>query len=250
MKRLLTAAALLGCLLATGFARSALAANTVTYSYPSSGYNASEPVYQGQIHQSVHPVRIGRSVSQLLQSPQAILDNIKARNEVPATVAPTISVEKSDVLNSYTDGKQIVITSNLLDKLRTNDQRAFVISHELSHVLLSHVQKTEVRRAGLSLLDAFVIRRYVGQGSPMDLATQFGLNLVDKNSSRGYEYQADDLGVHLMTQAGYDPEAAIQVFDILKANTPSNQTPGFLMDHPITDDRIRALVQKYKLKPE
>ena len=209
-------------------------------------------VYQGQIRQAmpIRPVRISQYATQPLQLPQAILDNLKAKNEIPANVAQTISVEKSNVLNSYTDGQQIVITSNLLDKLTTNDERAFVISHELSHVLLSHVTKTEVRRVGLSLLDTYLIRRYVGQGTALDLATQFGLNMVDKKSSRGYEYQADDLGVRLMSQAGYDPEAAVKVFDILKANTPANQTPGFLMDHPITDDRIRVLIQKYQLKPE
>lgn len=223
----------------------------VTMEMPTTYTEAYTPVYQGQIRQSIRvPSLHNAEATRPLQSPQAILDDIKARNQVPANVAPKITVEKSNVLNSYTDGQNIVVTSNLLDKLNTSDQRAFVISHELSHVLLSHVPKTELRRMGLSLLDTFVVRRYVSQGSPLDLATQLGLSLFDKRSSRGFEYQADDLGVQLMAKAGYDPEAAIQVFDILKANTPSNQVPGFLMDHPITDDRIHALVQKYKLKPE
>jgi|GEM_PF-1954077 len=223
------------------------AGSSVKAEAPTTYTEAYTPVYQGQIRQNM---RVSSLRSGAVQSPQAILDDIKAKNQVPANVAPKISVEKSSVLNSYTDGQNIVITSNLLDKLTTSDQRAFVISHELSHVLLSHVPKTELRRMGLSLLDTFVVRHYVAQGSPLDLATQLGLNLFDKRSSRGFEYQADDLGVQLMTKAGYDPEAAIQVFDILKANTPANQVPGFLMDHPITDDRIHALVQKYKLKLE
>jgi Zn-dependent protease with chaperone function len=213
---------------------------------------AATPVYQAQIRQALplQTVRISQYATQPLQSPQAVLDILKSKNEVPADVAATIAVEKSNSLNAYTDGQKIVVTSSLLEKLTTNDERAFVISHELSHVLLSHIAKTQVRRVGLSLFDAFVVRRYVAQGSVLDWATQFGLGLVDKKSSRGYELQADDLGVRLMSQAGYDPEAAIRVFDILKANTPANQTPGFLLDHPITDDRIRALVQKYQLKPQ
>ena len=218
---------------------------------PSIYTEAYTPVYQGQIRQTLRvPSLKNGEAAKPAKSPQVILDDLKAKNQVPANVAPKITIEKSNVLNSYTDGQNIVITSNLLDKLTTTDQRAFVISHELSHVLLSHVPKTELRRMGLSILDAFVVRRYVSQGSPLDLATQLGLSLFDKRSSRGFEYQADDLGVQLMTKADYDPEAAIQVFDILKANTPANQVPGFLMDHPITDDRIRALVEKYKLRPE
>ena len=209
-------------------------------------------VYQAQSGHSsplLLPVRAVKSLNQPLMGPQAILDFIKTKAGIPATVASAITVEKSSVLNSYTDGQRIVITSSLLEKLPTNDERAFVISHELSHVLLSHVTKTEVRRMGLSLFDAFIVQRYVGKGTPLDSATRFGLGLVDMRSSRGYEYQADDLGVRLMTEAGYNPEAAIQVFGILKANTPANQTPGFLMDHPITDDRIQALVRKYQLRP-
>lgn len=225
--------------------------SSITPMAPTTYTEAYTPVYRGQIRQNLQVSSLrGGDTTRPAQSPQAILDDIKARNQVPANVAPKIRVEKSSVLNSYTDGQNIVVTSNLLDKLTTSDQRAFVISHELSHVLLSHVPKTELRRMGLSILDTFVVRHYVAQGSPLDLATQLGLNLFDKRSSRGFEYQADDLGVQLMTKAGYDPEAAIQVFDILKANTPANQVPGFLMDHPITDDRIHALVQKYKLKLE
>src|SRR5262249_17238410 len=147
--------------------------------------------------------------------------------------------------NAATDGQNLVITSALLERLTTDDERAFVISHELSHILLQHIGKTELRRVGLTLLDTYLVRRYTTQGSLAQLASELGIGLVDKRSSRGYEYQADDLGVKLMAQAGYNPQAAIRVFDILKAATPGNQTPEFLQDHPITDSRIRALVQKY-----
>ncbi len=232
----------------TGSASPAATSATAVKNMPGSA-PISGRVYQAQPPQVVTPLRVVKPLNQPLMGPQAILDFIKSKDGIPASVASTITVEKSSVLNSYTDGQSIVITSGLLDKLPTNDQRAFVISHELSHVLLSHVTKTEVRRVGLSLFDALVVQRYVGKGTPLDSATRFGLGLVDMRSSRGYEYQADDLGVRLMSEAGYNPEAAIQVFAILKANTPANQTPGFLMDHPITDDRIQALVRKYQLQP-
>jgi len=89
-----------------------------------------------------------------------------------------------------------------------------------------------------------------GYGTARTYARELQLEEVARllEQTLNEEYQADDLGVRLMTQAGYDPEAAIKVFDILKANTPANKTPGFLLDHPITDERIRALAQKYKLK--
>jgi predicted Zn-dependent protease len=184
--------------------------------------------------------------SSTLNSPQAILDRLEAANQIPAEASPTLKIERSDTLNAATDGKNLIITDGLLNKLRTNDERAFVISHELAHILLSHIGKTQVRRTGLSLLNFFLSRK-VGENSVIAMASRLGINLVDLKSSRGYEYQADDLGVQLMVKAGYNPQAAIQVFDILEANAPSRGQPGFLLSHPISRDRIEALVKKHKL---
>jgi predicted Zn-dependent protease len=181
---------------------------------------------------------------------QAILTRLKSANNVPGDISPVLKIDDSDQLNAYTDGENLVITTALLSRLTTDDQRAFVISHELSHILLQHIAKTQVRRVGLSLLDSLVVRRYAPQGSLVQLASELGIGLVDKRSSRSFELQADDLGVKLLSQSGYNPQAAIQVFDILKAATPTNHVPEFLQDHPISDSRIRALVQKYKLSPQ
>lgn len=241
MKRLAVSILLLASL-STGMMTPAPAA---AQQYQSGSFQyqlAAEPVYQGSTTYT--------APSTALQSPQEILNRLKAANNVPAEISPALKVETSDTLNAATDGQNLLITSALLQRLTTNDQRAFVISHELGHILLQHIGKTQVRRIGLSLFDAFVVKRYTAQGSLAQLASELGIGLVDKRSSRGYEYQADDLGVKLMAQAGYNPQAAIQVFDILKAATPANRTPEFIQDHPITDSRIRALVQKYKLSTQ
>lgn len=181
-----------------------------------------------------------------LSSPQAILDRLKTANKVPQNISPALEVERSDVLNASTNGQNLIITDSLLNKLKTDDERAFVISHELAHILLSHIGKTQIRRTGLSLLDQFLGRKF-GQNSLLTLASELGINLIDLKSSRGYEYQADDLGIKLMVNAGYDPQAALRVFEVLETASAGSGTPGFLRSHPLTKDRIRALVQKYKL---
>lgn len=224
-------------------ATAVLVVSTVSMCVVQSPALAQTPVYQGSTQYTASPA----AQQTTLHGPEFILEKLKTANSVPAEIAPSIKVQTSDTLNAATDGQNMIITSALLERLTTDDQRAFVISHELSHILLQHIGKTQVRRVGLTLLDTFLVRRYTAKGSMAQLASQLGIGLVDKRSSRGYEYQADDLGVKLMSQAGYNPQAAIKVFDILKAATPGSQTPEFLQDHPITDSRIRALVQKYKL---
>lgn len=200
-----------------------------------SGSVAEKTQIQGQVQ-----------VAHALSGPQAILNRLKTANQVPADINPTLKVERSDTLNAATDGQNLMITDTLLNKLTTDDERAFVLSHELAHILLSHIGKTQIRRTGLSLLDLFV-RNKAGSSSILTMASELGINLIDLKSSRGYEYQADDLGVKLMVNAGYNPQAALKVFDILEANAPRNGTPGFLLSHPISRERVKALVQKYKL---
>lgn len=181
-----------------------------------------------------------------LQTPAQILERLRVSNNIPAEIAPKLRVEQSSVLNAATNGQDIVITSGLLKQLKTNDECAFILSHELSHIILNHIGKTQFRRTGLSLLDTLFLRRYVSQGSLLELAANLGLQLYDKRSGRVLEYEADDIGIQLMSKAGYNPQAAIEVFKILQAATPQG-VPEFLQDHPITESRIRVLVQKYKL---
>lgn len=202
----------------------------------------NHPLPTSQIAQIQGQLRVTPTPSQA----EAILKRLLEANQIPKEAWPTLKIERSNTLNAATDGQNLLITDSLLEKLRTDDERAFVISHELAHILLSHISKTQLRRTGLSLLDFFLARK-VGSNSLLATASRLGINLVDLKSSRGYEYQADDLGVQLMSKAGYNPQAAIQVFDILEANNPTRNAPGFLLSHPISRSRIEALVKKYKL---
>ncbi|MEM0950511.1 MAG: M48 family metallopeptidase [Cyanobacteria bacterium P01_H01_bin.74] len=203
---------------------------------------ASQPQNKTYLAQAVYTGQVSKSIQ-----PEVILSSLMRANNIPSDEVKGIAVQNSNTLNAATDGQSIVITSGLLNNLRTADERAFVISHELSHILLNHIGKTQRRQVGLSLLNRYVLSRFTNQSQILDLASQLGIGLVDKRSSRTLEYQADDLGVRLMRTAAYNPKAALRVFEILKAASPNNGTPEFLQSHPISDSRVRALVQKYQL---
>ncbi len=182
-----------------------------------------------------------------LKSPQAILDDLKVANQIPTQIASQIRIVKSPQLNAATDGVSIVLTDTLWNTLKTDDQRAFVISHELSHIVLNHIQKTNLRRLGLGAVDRYVIGRYIQQGSLWDLVGDIGFGLIDRKFSRDVEYSADDVGLEMMVRAGYDPYGAIQAFEILQASERGS-LPEFLRDHPMSESRIRTLVEKYRLE--
>lgn len=185
---------------------------------------------------------------QALKSPQTLLSELERANGLPNNLVQRVQIVSSNTLNASTDGQTITVTSALWNSLKTNDERAFVISHELSHVVLHHLQTTQLRRIGLSALDKYLLSRFYKPGSVLEIAEGIGLNLVDKRFSRDVEYQADDLGLQLLSKTGYNPKAAIDVFTVLQQNNASLQLPEFLQDHPMSESRIRTLVQKYQLQ--
>ncbi|MDX2085157.1 MAG: M48 family metalloprotease [Candidatus Melainabacteria bacterium] len=187
-------------------------------------------------------------VHQAPQSHTAILQRLIQSNQLPKDLVQSITLEDSPELNAYTNGQKIVITTKLWQQLHTSDQRAFIVGHELSHIVLSHLEKTQRRRVGLALLDRFVLQRYAPEGGLGYTAGNIGLGLIDKKFSRNLEYQADDLGMQLMTKAGYHPKGALEAFQVLENGRRNGSPPEFLLTHPLSRSRVEALANKYKLR--
>jgi predicted Zn-dependent protease len=177
--------------------------------------------------------------------PQAILQQVLQANAIKPEAVTNIDIENSTSINAYTNGQKIVLSNALWDGLRTDDQRAFVIAHEAAHIVLQHIQKTQARRVGLSLFDRFLATRY---GTGNSALVGMGLTLIDRRFSRNVEYQADDLGFQLMRKAGYNPNAALEVFNFLGQADRGGRPPEFLSTHPISQSRINNLVKKYNLR--
>ncbi|MBY0404207.1 MAG: M48 family metallopeptidase [Cyanobacteria bacterium] len=175
-----------------------------------------------------------------------LLAQIEAGNSIPSNRVQQIEVVNSKEWNAATDGKTIFFTDSLWNALQTNDQRAFVISHELSHILLGHVKKTQYRRIALSAFEQLLLSKVGGGKNPnIQKLEDLSLNLIDLKFSRGQEFQADDLGFQIMTKGNFNAKGAIEAFEILQKGS-SSHTPEFLQSHPVSASRIRVLSQKYK----
>ena len=177
--------------------------------------------------------------------PNHILHRVLQASGVKQDAVSNIRIENSDSLNAYTNGQEIVLTSALWNGLKTEDERAFVVSHEAAHVVLQHIQQTQIRRVGLGLFQRFVVGRFVDPNSQI---AALGLTLIDSRFSRNVEYQADDLGLQMLKKANYDPNAALRVFRFLGQANANGRMPEFLSSHPISQSRIRNLVNKYNLQ--
>lgn len=142
-------------------------------------------------------------------------------------------------------GGQIFVTSALLKRLKTEDQLAGVLGHEIGHVVGRHSNEqmaqqglwTGVARGvGLLLSD--------GQGSGgmqvADMLAQVRL----KSYGRDDELESDRLGLRFMAQAGYDPAAPIGVMEILSAASGGGGGPEFLSTHPSPANRIEKIQEE------
>jgi predicted Zn-dependent protease len=179
-------------------------------------------------------------------TPQAerILTRLIQANNIPASKVKGIQVIESSTWNAATDGERIVFTTSLWNALQSDDQRAFVIGHELGHIQLGHVTKSGLRRAALGALDRFILDRIArNKSAQIQQAEQLALGLIDMKFSRRMEFGADEVGVQIMERARYNPQAALEAFEILKQQNTGGG-PEFLRSHPMSESRIRALSQR------
>jgi predicted Zn-dependent protease len=138
-------------------------------------------------------------------------------------------------------GGQVFITRALLDLLQNEDQLASVLAHETGHVVArhsaEHIAKEQLTQG---LTGATVVAS--GDNRTAQMAMVIG-SLVNLKYSRNDELEADRLGVRLMREAGYNPEAMIDVMNILAKSSGQKRDIDFFSTHPNPENRIENIRQ-------
>lgn len=156
-----------------------------------------------------------------------------------------VNVEQNDQVNAYCmPGGKIMVLTGLIDKLNaTDDELAAVIGHEIAHALREHgrerMSQAYVQQFGLQALAA-----YIGGGAAGNAVMQgasLGSNLFFAlPNGREQERESDRIGLELAARAGYNPNAAVtlwQKMDGLGGSKP----PEFFSTHPSSKNRIKDL---------
>ena len=139
-------------------------------------------------------------------------------------------------------GGKIAFYTGILDQLKlTDDEIAMVMGHEMAHALREHarerIAKSQATSIGLSLG-----AQLLGLGEVGNMAANLGTQLLTLKFSRSDESEADLVGLELAARAGYDPQAAVTLWQKMGQAT-GNGGIGFLSTHPTGPDRIRELEQ-------
>ncbi|MBB6084299.1 M48 family metallopeptidase [Castellaniella defragrans] len=154
-----------------------------------------------------------------------------------------IHLLKSDEVNAWCmPGGKIAVYTGLLDKIQPTDaELAAVLGHEISHALREHAREQVSRQmaanVGLSILSAVT-----GNQAVADLGSSLTQVMFTLPNSRSNETEADRMGVELAARAGYDPRAAITLWQKMERSGGGGQ-PEILSTHPSSQSRIADLQQ-------
>jgi beta-barrel assembly-enhancing protease len=158
-----------------------------------------------------------------------------------AQVPFTIKVIDSDVVNAMAlPGGFFYVNSGLILAADEEAEMAGVMAHEIAHVAACHYgrEMTRMNLLQIASLPAIFMGGALGYGIYEGMG--LGIPLTFLHFSRGFEAEADYLGVEYMYRAGYDPSAFVSFFEKLQAM--EKKKPGTLSKafdtHPQTPDRI------------
>jgi beta-barrel assembly-enhancing protease len=158
-----------------------------------------------------------------------------------AQVPFTIKVIDSDVVNAMAlPGGFFYVNSGLILAADEEAEMAGVMAHEIAHVAACHYgrEMTRLQLLQLASLPAIFMGGAIGYGVYEGMG--LGIPLTFLRFSRGFEAEADYLGIEYMYRAGYDPSAFVSFFEKIQAM--EKKKPGTLSKafdtHPQTPDRI------------
>ena len=143
-------------------------------------------------------------------------------------------------------GGKVGVYTGIFNVARNQDQLAGVIAHEIGHVVSRHHDERITRQMGaqgaLQIAGAILGSRY-GQGVG-NAAMQGGSILAQTGfllpGSRAQESEADVVGQQLMAKAGFDPRAAVNLWENMIAAS-RGRPPQWLSTHPDPQSRLGEL---------
>jgi predicted Zn-dependent protease len=148
----------------------------------------------------------------------------------------------SNDLNAWCmPGGKIAFYTGLIERLQLSDEEiAAVTGHEIAHALREHgrerVSKAYAQSIGLAVVGA----AFGVSGAALDLS-RFVLDVTfNLPNSRVDEQEADRIGVELAARAGYDPRAALSLWQKMQQSGGA-RPPQFLSTHPSTETRLADL---------
>lgn len=186
---------------------------------------------------------------QQVQRVRAIAARLIAQVNVFRDDAPKwkweVNVLTSKDINAWCmPGGKIAVYSGLIDRLKlSDDELAAVMGHEIAHALREHARERMGRQVATqtaTTVGAIAIGVLTGVYIDPQTAGTFTQAMFVLPNSRENEQEADLIGIELAARAGYDPRAAITLWQKM-AQAGGGGPPEWLSTHPSNETRLREL---------
>jgi Zn-dependent protease with chaperone function len=174
---------------------------------------------------------------------QRLIAEVPAFRPDAAQWAWEVNVIDSPELNANCGpGGKIIFYTGLIEKLKlTDDEIAAVMGHEIAHALREHGREAMSKAYGVQMATQIGSAVGIGDGS-LQLANMGVQYLMTLPNSRSNENEADLIGLELAARAGYNPNAAVSLWQKMGA-AGGSAPPEFLSTHPSSSSRTQALQQ-------
>jgi hypothetical protein len=141
-------------------------------------------------------------------------------------------------------GGKIIVYSGMLDRVKLNDNElGMLIGHEIAHALREHARE-RLGEQQAAQLGSGPIPQLFGLAdlgaSPLGIGSQ----LLEMKYERADETEADVIGSEIASRGGYDPRAAVTLWDKLSVATRNNRDQGFIYVHPYTTARRQDIMKR------
>lgn len=170
-----------------------------------------------------------------------VFDEIVARLTAPTNLPYTfrVYVVKNAHVNAFAlPGGYMAITTGFLKRVKSAEQIAGIIAHEMQHVVQRHGTRAVLREMSTRTLIAAIS----GGGEGLDYVLDGAALAGALRFSRDHESSADIEGMKMILDAKIDPKGMVEAFEILLEIT-GDMPDGlvYASTHPLTKNRIHSL---------
>jgi predicted Zn-dependent protease len=152
-------------------------------------------------------------------------------------------IESTDINAFAMPGGYIFVTKGLYKLLQNEAELAGVLGHEIGHVIRKHhlkiLQQSKLLDAGSQ-----VLTQRVGNNEALQKVIGSGAEIMSRSLDKGAEFEADSIGVVLVTRAGYDAYGLPSVLQLIGHSASSESNVALLFKtHPLPEERLDKLSQ-------
>ncbi len=156
-----------------------------------------------------------------------------------------VAVIRSPDIRMYClPGGKIVVYSGLLDRVKLNDNEfGMLLGHEIAHAVREHLRE-RLGEQQASQIEGGTVPQLFGLADLGVFPLGIGSQLYEMHYGTADETEADVIGSDIASRAGFDPRAAVTLWDKLAVATKSDRDQGFIYVHPYTAARRADIIKR------